>query len=832
MYNILVLTTDLPFFPGKMGVDFFNLRYAAQHHAVGVVGPLHPQYPVDGVANLERFLSGAYFWPRPLATSPPLPPLKDPPRHLRGWLKSLPFGVRKSWLFGLLGLRHQPPDAYGQLATLANCAPYLLRALADRQWHVLALIQSNTEPWLDYLPSQPAKFVYFHDVRADYLERQTKISGGDTEARKKLEAIFAQEQRYCQRAESVAFVSELDLRRAVNLFHPLADAGVSPLPVDTDYYAPAPAGWSKDRRPIVLFTGHLGHAPNVDAVRYFLEQIWPLVQKQVPTAVFQVVGMLPSPEVQQACADAPAVELHPNVPDIRPYFWNASVYIVPMRFGGGVRQKIFEAWSMELPVVCTSMAVEGTRAVDGQNCQLADNPADFAAHVMEQLRAPSRILITRAKETVLAHNSIPAAAGCYEELAERAVRRKWKRTYKLLFDLRWMKIGKAGGSEQMSYELISEISRLDHRNEYRIHCPRSTYYEWEFPKNFRCRGFFTESTEARFSALRAGMANQLAETVRRPPLLTPEMRALRRYNELDFDLVHSTCNYSFPEMRAFPHILTMLDLQHVHYPEFFTPEAWAERDNLYRVSANQAAHLMCISEYTRQDVHKSYGIPLEKMTTIWIIPSRTAWIKVEERQRNELLARMGLRGRFLFYPAHSWPHKNHRRLVEAFKMVETELPSDMQLVFTGRQFDEQHPARQLIGAEKLRGRVVHLGYRSPLEIRALYSGARALVFPSLFEGFGMPVAEAIIADCPVACSAATSLPEIAGDAAIYFDPNNTKDMARKLLAVATDEKLRANLLAAGRQRKPLFSSRLSAVKALSIYRRVFEEVYSPSGLVS
>jgi glycosyltransferase involved in cell wall biosynthesis len=498
-----------------------------------------------------------------------------------------------------------------------------------------------------------------------------------------------------------------------------------------------------------------------------------------------------------------------------------------MRFGGGVRQKIFEAWSMTLPVVCTTMAAEGSRAVNGQNCWLVDDPLGFAAKVVEQLRAPSRTITEQAKETVQAYNSIPAAAGCYEELACRAVRRKRQRPYKLLFDLRWMKIGKAGGSEQMSYELISEISRLDHRNEYRIHCPRSTYYEWEFPESFRCRGFFTESTEAEFSALHAGLANQLAESVRRPPLLTPEMRALRRYNQLDFDLVHSTCNYSFPEMRAFPHILTMLDLQHVHYPEFFSSEAWAERDNLYRDSAKQAAHLICISEYTRLDVHKSYGIPLEKMTTVWIIPSRAAWIKIKERQRTDLLARMGLHGRFLFYPAHSWPHKNHRRLVEAFKMIETELPADVQLVFTGQQFDEHHPARQIIEAEKLRGRVVHLGYRSPLEIRALYSGAQALVFPSLFEGFGMPVAEAIIADCPVACSAATSLPEIAGDAAIYFDPNSTKDIARKLLAITTDEKLRANLLAAGRQRKLAFSSRLSAVKALSIYQRVFEEVYSP-----
>ena len=140
--------------------------------------------------------------------------------------------------------------------------------------------------------------------------------------------------------------------------------------------------------------------------------------------------------------------------------------------------------------------------------------------------------------------------------------------------------------------------------------------------------------------------------------------------------------------------------------------------------------------------------------------------------------------------------------------------------------DEHHRARQLIEARGLGQRVVHLGYRSPLEIRALYGGAHALVFPSLFEGFGLPVAEAIIAGCPVACSNATSLPEIAGDAASYFDPLSPSDIARSLLAITTDERLRARLKAAGQERKRLFSSRLSAVKALSVYRCVFEEVYS------
>jgi glycosyltransferase involved in cell wall biosynthesis len=472
------------------------------------------------------------------------------------------------------------------------------------------------------------------------------------------------------------------------------------------------------------------------------------------------------------------------------------------------------------------MAAEGIQVSNGENCWLEDDPAGFASRVVKELREPGSAITGRAKESVLAHNSIPAAAPRFEKLAQRAVHIKRKRPYKLLFDLRWMKIGRAGGTEQMSYELIAAISRLDHRNEYRILCPRSTFYEWKFPQGFRCRSHFADSNEAKFEALRAGLSNLLATSIGRQPLLTPEMRALRWYNRLDFDLVHSLCGYILPEMQSFPNILTVHDLQHIHYPEFFTPTAWQGRDDLYRAAARLAVHITCVSEFTRMDLHRHYGIPLHKMTTVWNIPSRAAWAGGEAGGRAGLLGRLGLKKPFLFYPAHCWPHKNHRRLIEAFKMAASELPSDIQLVLAGRDFEEHHPARQLIAAEGLDNRVVHLGYRSTLEMRALYRGAHALVFPSLFEGFGMPVAEALLAGCPVACSHSTSLPEIGGDAVSYFDPRKTEDIARAMVEITTDEKLRTDLLAAARRRTPLFSARRAAVKALSVYHRVFEEVYA------
>ena len=479
-------------------------------------------------------------------------------------------------------------------------------------------------------------------------------------------------------------------------------------------------------------------------------------------------------------------------------------------------------------MVCTTMAAEGTHARHGVNCWQEDEPEAFAARVAGLLAGAEPALpavVAEAQETVRTFNSIPVAATRFEQLVERAPHVRRAHPYRMLIDLRWMEIGKAGGVEQMTYELVSAMSRLDHRNAYRILCPRSTFHEWEFPVGFRCRPFFTDKNEARAEALHAGTVNALSSELKMQPVLTPPMRALRAYRKMDFDLVHSVCSYTFPDLASFPTVLTVHDLQHVHYPEFFTPEDAKVRDDLYRGSCAAARHITCISEFTRQDLHRLYGVPLEKMTTIWNIPSRAAWLKVDPARARTLLEGMGITGRYFFFPAHGWPHKNHARLVAAFGLIAKDLPPDVRLVFTGRPFPPDHPAREAIAEHHLEKRVVHLGYRSPLEMRALYGSALALVFPSLFEGFGMPVAEAMIAGCPVACSNTTSLPEIAGDAAVTFDPLNTAEMAGAMLRLAHDDALRADLFAAGQRRRALFSARLSALETLAVYRQVFEEFY-------
>lgn len=377
-----------------------------------------------------------------------------------------------------------------------------------------------------------------------------------------------------------------------------------------------------------------------------------------------------------------------------------------------------------------------------------------------------------------------------------------------------MELGRAGGVEQATYELIAALARLDRKNAYRVLAPRAACWEWDFPREFSAERIPSGGDEQAAMRFHGFVARRLGAG----PVPRDEEAAF------GFDLVHSTCSYINPELTEFPGILTIQDLQHLHHPEFFTRSDWEERERLYRASAQRARRVICGSEFTRQDVHQRYGIPLEKLTTVWNIPSSTAWRTIPPNRCRALLGAMGVHGPFLLYPAHSWPHKNHARLVQAIEMADRELPAEIQVVLTGNPFPPDHPAAAMLRRHSRQSRIVHLGYRSPLEFRALLQSCTALVFPSLFEGFGMPVAEALIAGKPVACSNVTSLPEIAGGAAVTFDPTDAVDMAKRIVEVATNEELRQSLVQAASRRRTAFSAWSCAVRTLAVYESVFSEL--------
>ncbi len=167
---------------------------------------------------------------------------------------------------------------------------------------------------------------------------------------------------------------------------PTLPVGVVPNGVDTAFFARDPQAATQLEQPYLLFTGTLDFRPNIDAVTWFGRQVLPLIQAQQPDVRFAVVGRNPTPAVRELDRLA-GVEIVGEVADVRPWFDRSAVYVVPMRIGGGVRLKVLEALSMELPVVATQMGAEGVEGLaHGVHALLADKPAEFAAQVCRVLR--------------------------------------------------------------------------------------------------------------------------------------------------------------------------------------------------------------------------------------------------------------------------------------------------------------------------------------------------------------------------------------------------------------------------------------------------------------
>ena len=189
-----------------------------------------------------------------------------------------------------------------------------------------------------------------------------------------------------------------------------------------------------------------------------------------------------------------------------------------------------------------------------------------------------------------------------------------------------------------------------------------------------------------------------------------------------------------------------------------------------------------------------------------------------------ILQRHGLAaGQYLLFPGNTWPHKNHKGAFQALRVLRDAHGLDPLLVCTGSPKEAHAELLSTIEDARLGDRVRFLGYVPMTDMPGLYEGAAALVFPSLFEGFGIPLLEAMWCDCPIVCSNATSLPEVAGDAALLIDPRSPEELAHALGRVLTDDGLRRDLVERGRRRARAFSWNrfvLAVVSALHHARRL------------
>lgn len=234
--------------------------------------------------------------------------------------------------------------------------------------------------------------IVFDDHNAEYLlQKRAALSDLRHPARwHKGLYSFVQWQRLrrfeaalCHEADAVLAVSDQDAAAIVALDQRLSPL-VIPNGVDTRQYRPGIPDTLPLNHPAVVFTGKMDYRPNIDAVGWFADQVWPLVRRQRPDATFYVVGQSPAPSIA-SLAERPGIVVTGFVPEILPYFGGADVYVVPLRVGGGTRLKVLEAMAAGLPIVSTSLGAEGIDVCHQENIVLADDISDFAGQVLALL---------------------------------------------------------------------------------------------------------------------------------------------------------------------------------------------------------------------------------------------------------------------------------------------------------------------------------------------------------------------------------------------------------------------------------------------------------------
>ena len=357
-------------------------------------------------------------------------------------------------------------------------------------------------------------------------------------------------------------------------------------------------------------------------------------------------------------------------------------------------------------------------------------------------------------------------------------------------DLRPLYIGKSGGIVQFVKGVFSELFR-----EY----PDDTYYLFT---NINNRGLMEPVPESvqNITFPDSIFNRQMDHFVKKK-----DVDILFRVYPLDEDL----------EFSLSKQIVFVPDIQHEIFPEFFTATDLRARRRAFGKVLSKAGGIITLSGHAKKTIDNS---PWALDPDIFVVnPALQVEHKnFKESDLSDQEKKLLPKGEFFYFPANLWLHKNHRRTFQAFSEFIDHTKADMSIILTG--FPE--------GWEDLRPDftdlpIRHLGYVSPQMVQVLMQNAKALLFFSLFEGFGIPLLEAFKAETPVICSDTTSLPEVSGDAALRCDPMDTHAMASLMIRIHEDKNLRKALVEKGKERNSYFTWH----RAAETMHRSFDNVY-------
>ncbi len=355
-----------------------------------------------------------------------------------------------------------------------------------------------------------------------------------------------------------------------------------------------------------------------------------------------------------------------------------------------------------------------------------------------------------------------------------------------------------GGNESYATNLVEALAEIDQKNQYTIYVTKREALE-----RFKDRwpNFKVKSTLPHTPLIRIPLT--LSNELRRNPV----------------DLLH--VQFTSPPVAPCPVVVSIHDLSFEHLPLTFKRRSRMQLRMTVRRSARQAAQVLTLSQYVRDDVIATYGIDPERVAVVPLAaPAHFSPVR-DEKELQRVRQKYGIDQNYILSVGSIQPRKNLPRLLEAYSLLrrsqpEVNLP---ELVLVGKcawLYDETLRKIEQLGLSK---QVTLTGYVPEADLPALYSGANCFIYPSYFEGFGLPPLEAMKCGAPVIVGNQTSLPEVVGDAAVLVDPFDVGDIAAVLARVISDSTLRFELRAKGLERAKAFDWRETARKTLAVYEK-------------
>ena len=276
--------------------------------------------------------------------------------------------------------------------------------------------------------------------------------------------------------------------------------------------------------------------------------------------------------------------------------------------------------------------------------------------------------------------------------------------------------------------------------------------------------------------------------------------------------------YVMPPYCPCPAVVVIHDISYEDHPEFFNPLEARRMKWLIRASARRAAHILTLSEYSKTQIAERYAVPPERITVTPAAAASAFRILDDPAALQASRARLGVTAPFIVAVGNVQPRKNLIRLMHAYARLRRSGRVGHDLVLVGQPTWKGSAILETAKSLGIEAFVKHTGYVSEEDLVALYNAADVFIYPSLYEGFGLPIVEAMACGTPVITSNVTSLPEVAGTAALLVDPRSEDDIAAALDRLLHDETLRRTLRAAGLARAKAFTWEKMTAETVAVYR--------------